>query len=68
MTVAQKNAEKAYPILVRKYIAKSYSVEDELAILNNYATDPQKYAEEYQTYQTFRAECKARAKAELGMN
>lgn len=67
MTVAQKNAEIAYPILVRKYIAKRYSVEDELAILNNYATDPQKYATEYQTYQTFRAECKARAKEELGI-
>ena len=68
MTVSQKNAEKAYPILVRKYIAKQYSVEDELAILNNYANDPTKYETEYQTYQTFRAECKARAKAELGIN
>ena len=67
MTVSQKNAEKAYPILVRKYIATQYSVEDELAILNNYATDPTKYATEYQNYQTFRAECKARAKAELGL-
>lgn len=66
MTVSQKNAEKAYPILVRKYIAKQYSVEDELAILNNYATDPQKYATEYQNYQTFRAECKERAKVMCG--
>ena len=68
MTVSQKNAEKAYPIRVRKYIATQYSVEDELAILNNYATDPTKYATEYSAYQTFRAECKARAKAELGLN
>lgn len=68
MTVAQKNAEVAYPILVRKYIAQKYSVEDELAILNNYASDPQKYATEYQTYQAFRSECKQRAKAELGLN
>ena len=67
MTVAQKNAEVAYPILVRKYIAQKYSVEDELAILNNYASDPQKYASEYSAYQTFRAECKARAKEELGI-
>lgn len=68
MTVAQKNAEVAYPILVRKYIAQSYSVEDELAILNNYASDPQKYESEYTAYQAFRAECKARAKEELGLN
>lgn len=67
MTVSQKNAEAAYPILVRKYIAQNYSVEDELAILNNYATDPQKYATEYQAYQAFRAECKATAKEELGL-
>lgn len=67
MTVAQKNAEVAYPILVRKYIAQSYSVEDELAILNNYASDPQKYESEYTAYQTFRAECKQRAKEELGI-
>ena len=67
MTVAQKNAEVAYPILVRKYIAQKYSVEDELAILNNYATDPIKYASEYSAYQTFRAECKQRAKEELGI-
>jgi hypothetical protein len=67
MTLAQKNAEILYPILVRKNIAKKYSVEDELAILNNYATDPVKYAEEYNAYQTFRAECKQRAKTELGI-
>ena len=67
MTVSQKNAQIAYPILVRKFIAKQYSVEDELAILNNYATDPVKYAAEYNAYQAFRAECKARAKTELGI-
>lgn len=65
MTVSQMNANIAYPQRVRKYIAERYSVEDELAILNNYATDPQKYAEEYAQYQQWRAECKARAKAEL---
>ena len=68
MTVAQKNAEVAYPIFVRKYIAQKYSIEDELAILNNYATDPQKYATEYRAYQAFRAECKERAKEELGLD
>ena len=71
MTLLEKNAkanpDKWYPILVRRYIAKKYSIEDELAILNNYATDPQKYATEYTAYQTFRAECKARAKEELGI-
>ena len=67
MTVSQKNAQIAYPIRVRKYISKRYKIEDELAILNNYATDPSKYAEEYNTYQAFRAECKARAKEELGI-
>ena len=67
MTVAQKNAQIAYPIYVRKYIAERYSVEDELAILNNYASDPTKYASEYSAYQTFRVECKQRAKEELGI-
>ena len=67
MTVAQKNAEVAYPILVRKYIAQKYSVEDELAIRNNYDLDNQKYAEEYETYQRYRLACKQRAKEELGI-
>ena len=67
MTVSQMNAKHAYPLKVRKYIAERYSVEDELAILNNYATDPVKYAQEYSEYQAFRASCKARAKTELGI-
>ena len=67
MTVSQMNANIAYPQRVRKYIAQRYSVEDELAILNNYAQDPQKYATEYGQYQQWRAECKARAKEELGL-
>lgn len=68
MTVSQKNAKVAYPIRVRKYISQKYKVEDELAILNNYASDPSKYAEEYAEYQAYRAECKARAKEELGLS
>ena len=67
MTVSQMNANIAYPQKVRKYIAERYSVEDELAILNNYAQDPQRYAEEYAEYQAYRAECKLRAKEELGI-
>lgn len=66
MTLLEKNAkanpDKWYPILVRRYIAKKYSIEDELAIRNNYDIDPDKYAEKYAEYQSYRAECKARAK------
>lgn len=67
MTVAQKNAEVAYPILVRKYIAEKYTVQDELAIRNNYDLDPFKYKPEYDKYQAYRVECKNRAKEELGL-
>ena len=67
MTIFQKNRKDLYPILVRRYIAEKYSVEDELAILNNYASEPSKYQAEYAEYQTYRATCKQRAKTELGI-
>ena len=71
MTLLEKNAkanpDKWYPILVRKFIAEKYSIEDELAIRNNYDIDPEKYAEKYAAYQAYRAECKARAKVICGM-
>ena len=69
-SLAKANAEKYYPIRVRELIAeneKYATAENEIALINNYIADPQKYAQEYAEYQQFRAECKARAKAELGM-
>ena len=70
MTLLEKNAkanpDKWYPILVRKFIAEKYSIEDELAIRNNYDIDPEKYAEKYAEYQSCRAECKARARVICG--
>ena len=71
MTLLEKNAkanpDKWYPILVRRYIAEKYSIEDELAIRNNYDLDPERYAEKYAEYQSYRAECKARARVICGM-
>ena len=72
MTLLEKNAkanpDKWYPILVRRYIAKKYSIEDELAIRNNYDLDPEKYREKYEQYQSYRLECKARAKEICGID
>ena len=41
--------------IVRAGIAARYSIEDELATINNYLADKVKYEAEYQEYQTFRA-------------
>ncbi|GEM_PF-4605871 len=72
MTLLEKNAkanpDKWYPILVREFIKEQYSLEDELAIRNNYDLDNEAYAEEYEAYQRYRLECKARAKAICGIS
>ena len=69
-SLARANAEKYYPIRVRELIAENenYSTpENEIALINNYISDPQKYGQEYAKYQAFREECKARARRELGL-
>lgn len=72
MTLLEKNARenpaKWYPILVREFIKEQYSLEDELAIRNNYDLDPEKYRAEYEEYQSWRLQCKARAKEICGIS
>ena len=64
---ANNVAKEKYPELVVQYIREKYTLNDELAIRNNYDLDNQKYAEEYETYQRYRISCKQRAKEELGI-
>jgi len=72
MTLLEKNAkanpEKWYPKLVSDFIHEKYSSDAETALINNYLADPSEYAEKYAEYQTYRAECKARAKEICGID
>lgn len=47
-----------YSHIVRKLISERYSIEDELALINNHIADPEMYADRYTEYQSYRAECK----------
>lgn len=53
--------DRLYPNLVSKLIRERYSIDDEMAILRQRDTKP----EEYEAYNSFCEECKARAKAEI---
>ena len=53
--------DKLYANLVSKLIRERYSVDDEMAILRQKETKP----EEWETYNTFCEECKAKAKKEI---
>ena len=53
--------DKLYANLVSKLIREKYSVDDEMAILRQRDTKP----DEYEAYNAFCEECKARAKAEI---
>lgn len=53
--------DKLYANLVSKLIRERYSVDDEMAILRQKETKP----EEWETYNTFCEECKAKAKGEI---
>lgn len=53
--------DRLYPNLVSRLIRERYSVDDEMAILRQRDTKP----EEYETYNAFCEECKAKAKAEI---
>lgn len=56
--------QEKYVSFIKQYIAEQYSIEDELALINNYNADSEAYANEYAEYQAYRKACKARAKAE----
>ena len=53
--------DRLYPNLVSRFIRERYSVDDEMAILRQRDTKP----EEYEVYNAFCEECKAKAKAEI---
>lgn len=53
--------DRLYPNLVSRLIRERYTVDDEMAILRQRDTKP----EEYETYNTFCEECKAKARKEI---
>ena len=53
--------DRLYPNLVSRLIRERYSVDDEMAILRQRDTKP----EEYEAYNAFCEECKARARKEI---
>lgn len=54
----KKNFQQLYPKLVSQFIHERYTVDDELALLNNYNSDPATYGDEYREYQAYRSEIK----------
>lgn len=59
-------SEAEYKAKVEELIRERYSASDEFALINNVmAGATEKRQSEYAEYQTYRAECKARAKAIL---
>lgn len=53
--------DRLYPNLVSRFIRERYSIDDEMAILRQRDTKP----DEYEAYNGFCEECKAKAKAEI---
>ena len=53
--------DRLYPNLVSRLIRERYSIDDEMAILRQRDTKPN----EYEAYNAFCEECKAKAKAEI---
>ena len=53
--------DRLYPNLVSRLIRERYSIDDEMAILRQKDTKP----EEYEAYNAFCEECKARARKEI---
>ena len=58
---------KKYSELVSKYVRQKYSQNDVEAILSNYAEDPSdtEYLNEFNEFQSYRKECKAKAHKEV---
>ena len=53
--------DRLYPNLVSRLIRERYSIDDEMAILRQRNTKP----EEYETYNAFCEDCKAKARKEI---
>ncbi len=62
-----KLKEKKYKDLCKKYIREKYSQDDVEALYANYMAEPtnEKYIAEFNEFQAYRVECKARAKGEV---
>lgn len=56
-------AKHIYPTLVTRLIRKRYTLSDEMAILRQRDSKPEEFAK----YNAYVEECKATAKAELGI-
>lgn len=57
-----KYTEDEYKEKVKELIAQKYSIEDEIALINNLKGDKDEYLVEYDEYMKYRAECKTKAK------
>ena len=69
-SITQKEKEQTYPVLVNYLIRQKYHEQDVEAIVNNYLDSPgeEKYNQEFKNLQTYRKECKLKAKELLEMN
>jgi hypothetical protein len=74
--LAQKNREvnpeswdELYGLIVSRKFREKYSNDKCEAIVNNYLDDPanEKYSAEFKEMQDYRKQCKALAKAEMGI-
>lgn len=63
-----KYTNDEYKAKVRELIAEKYSIEDEIALINNLKIDKDDYLLEYDEYMKYREECKVRAKEILESN
>lgn len=54
---------RTYEQKVEDFIAEKYTVKQEIALINNYNLDNEKYKQEYEEYQEYRRQCKERAKS-----
>ena len=63
----EEEKQNLYKTTIRRKIHKKYSIDDEIALQNNFITSPEKYGTEYQEYQNYREQCKREAKIELGI-
>ena len=59
-----KNDTRTYEQKVEDFIAERYTLQQEIALINNYNLDNETYKQEYEEYQAYRRECKNRAKGE----
>lgn len=57
--------ENEYKQKVQELISQRYSIEDELAIINNARDNEEEHIAELNEYLSYRLECKAKAKEEL---